>query len=127
MFPPEPLDAASRKFHWRHHTLKKVGGVKAVKHQTRADLFQRREGRWREDLIVDACDDGSIALAFVADLVPSRIILECRPSRLAICKRLPLEYVGELIAGFPDKSRPEANATDAVPFPDGKKLVSKAG
>ena len=59
-----------------------------------ADLFQRREGRWREDLVADACDDGSIALAVVADLVPSRIILECRPPRLAICKRLPREHVG---------------------------------
>jgi hypothetical protein len=28
-----------------------------------ADSFQHREGRWREDLISDARDDGSIALA----------------------------------------------------------------
>src|SRR6202040_777096 len=94
---------------------------------SRADLFQLRERRWREDLVADACDDGPIALAVVADLVPSRIILECRPLRLAICKRLPREYVGQLVAGFPDKGRPEADGTDAVPFPDGKKLVSKAG
>jgi hypothetical protein len=92
-----------------------------------ADLFRRREGRWREDLVADACDDGSIALAVVADIVPSRIILECRPPRLAICQRLPREYVGQLVAGFPDEGRPEADGTDAVPFPDGKKLVSKAG
>ena len=58
------------------------------------DLFQLRERRWRDDLVADACDDGSIALAVVADLVPSRIILKCRPPRLAICKRLPREYVG---------------------------------
>src|SRR6478752_2119497 len=50
--------------------------------------------RWSEDLVADACDDGSIALAVVADLVPSRIILKCRPPRLAICKRLPWEHVG---------------------------------
>ena len=36
-------------------------------------------------------------------------------------------YVGQLVAGFPDDGRPEADGTDAVPFPDGKKLVSKAG
>src|SRR6478672_13481791 len=92
-----------------------------------ADLSKRREGRWREDLVADACDGGSIALAVVAHLVPSRIVLECRPPRLAICKRLPREYVGQLIAGFPDEGRPEADGTDAVSFPDGKKLVSKAG
>src|SRR5690242_20966291 len=50
-----------------------------------ADLFQRREGRWREDLVADARHDGSVALAVVADFVPSRIILECRPPHLAIC------------------------------------------
>src|SRR5690348_18431426 len=59
--------------------------------------------------------------------MPSRIVLECRPPRLAICKRFPWEYVGQLITGFPDESRPEANGMDAVSFPDGKKLVSKAG
>ncbi len=93
----------------------------------KADLFQRREGRWREDLVADVRDDGSIALAVVADLVPGGIILECRPPRLAICKRFPWEYVSQLIAGFPDEGRPEADGTDAVPFPDGKQLVSKAG
>ena len=92
-----------------------------------ADLFQRREGRWREDLVADARHDGSVALAVVADFVPSWIILECRPPRLAICKRFLWEYVGQLITGFPDESRPEANGIDAVSFPDGKKLVSKAG
>jgi hypothetical protein len=54
-----------------------------------ADSFQRREGCRREDLIADACDDGSVALAVVAGLVPGRVILECRPPCLAICKRLP--------------------------------------
>src|SRR6478672_12352627 len=71
-----------------------------------ADLSKRREGRWREDLVADACDGGSIALAVVAHLVPSRIVLECRPPRLAICKRLPREYVGQLIIEFPDERRP---------------------
>jgi hypothetical protein len=51
-----------------------------------ADSFQYREGRWHEDLVADARDDGSIALAVVADLVPSRIILERCPPRLAICQ-----------------------------------------
>ena len=58
---------------------------------------------------------------------PSRIILECRPPHLAICKRFPWEYVGQLITGFPDESRPEANGMGAVSFPDAKKLVLKAG
>src|SRR4029077_1452439 len=52
-------------------------------------LFQRREGCWREDLIADARDDGSIALTIIADLVPGRVVLERRPLRLAICQRLP--------------------------------------
>ena len=47
--------------------------------------------------------------------------------RLAICKRFPGEYVGQLIAGFPYEGRPEADGTDAVSFPDRKKLISKAG
>ena len=51
-------------------------------------------GRWCEYLVTDACDDRPIALAVVADPVPSRIILECRPPRLAICKRIPREHVG---------------------------------
>ena len=59
-----------------------------------AYLFQRREGRWREYLVADARDDRSIALAVVAHPVPSRIALECRPSRFPICKRVPREYVG---------------------------------
>ena len=67
-----------------------------------ADLFQRRERRWREDLVADACDDGSIALAVVADLVPSRISLKCvhlvsrsaSDSRLQLTEApLPWEYV----------------------------------
>jgi hypothetical protein len=63
-----------------------------------ADLFERREGRWREDLVADARDDGSIAFAVLAHFVPSRIVLECGPSRFPICKRVPREYVGQLIA-----------------------------
>ena len=66
------------------------------------DLFQLRERRWREDLVADACDDGPIALAVVADLVPSRISLKCvhlvsrsaSDSRLQLTEApLPWEYV----------------------------------
>ena len=41
-------------------------------------IYFSAEKGWREDLVADACDDGSIAVAVVADIVPSRIIiLEC--------------------------------------------------
>jgi hypothetical protein len=56
-----------------------------------------------------------IWLLMLATMGPSRslssrtlwqagVILECRPTRLAICQRLPREYVGQLVAGFPDES-----------------------
>jgi hypothetical protein len=34
------------------------------------ELFQRREGRWRKDLVADACNYGPIALTVIADLMP---------------------------------------------------------
>src|SRR5450631_2101342 len=91
-----------------------------------AGLFQRREGSWRQDLVANACDDGSIAFPLVAHLVPSRVGQERRPPRLEIGQRLPLEHVSQLVAGFPDEGRPKADGTDAVLFPDGRKLVSKS-
>jgi len=39
--------------------------------------------------LLNACDDGSITLTIIADLVPGRVVLERRPPRLAICQRLP--------------------------------------
>src|SRR6267143_2744867 len=90
-----------------------------------ADLFQRREGSWRQDLIADACNNRSIAFALVAHLVPSRVVQERRPPRLEISQRLPLEDVSQLVAGSPDKGRPKADRMDTVLFPDGRKLVPK--
>src|SRR3984893_15216847 len=90
-----------------------------------ASLFQRREGRWRQDLIADACDNRPIALALVAHFVPGRVVQERRPPRLEIGERIPLEDVSQLVAGFPDKGRPEADRMDTVLFPDGRKLVPK--
>src|SRR5882724_9432938 len=92
-----------------------------------ADLFQRGEGRGRQDLIADAGNNRPIALALVAHLVPSGVVHECRPRRLEIGQRLPLEDVSQLVAGFPDKSRPKADRVDAVFFPDGRKQVPKPG
>jgi hypothetical protein len=59
------------------------------------ELFQRREGCRREDLVSDAGDDGSTALAVVPNLVPGRVVQECRSPRVPICQRRPLEYVGQ--------------------------------
>src|SRR5438309_2650378 len=98
------------------HALKKHGS---------AALFQRREGRWRQDLIADACNNRPIALALVAHLVPGRVVQERRPPHLEIGQRLPLEDVSQLIAGFSNKGRPKADGADAVLFPDGRKLVPK--
>src|SRR6266403_5407074 len=90
-----------------------------------AGLFQRGEGRGRQDLITDACNNRSIAFALVAHLVPSRVVQERRPLPLEIGQRVPLEDVSELVAGFPDKGRPRADRMDAVLFPDGGKVVPK--
>src|SRR3954452_19228377 len=89
--------------------------------------FQRRERCRLEDLVADARDDGAVALAVVAGLVPGGVVLERRPPRLAVRQRLPREHVGQLVAGFPDEGRPEADGTDAVLFPDGNGLVPEAG
>ena len=44
------------------------------------------------------------------------------------CVRISaFNWVLPLSARCPNEGRPEADGTDAVPFPDGKKLVSKAG
>ena len=51
--------------------------------------------------------------------MPSRVVQERRPPRLEIGQRLPLEDVSQLVAGFSDKGRPEANRMDTVLFPDG--------
>src|SRR6266853_1673310 len=90
-----------------------------------AGLFQRGEGRGRQDLIADACNNRSIAFALVAHLVPSRVVQERRPPRLEIGQRLPPEDVSQLVARFPDKGRPKADRMDTVFFPDGRKLVPK--
>src|SRR5262249_7386731 len=90
-------------------------------------LFQRRERCWDEHLVADACDNGSIALAVILDLVPCRVVLKLRPPRLAICQGFPLQYVGQLAAGFPDERGPETKGTNAMLFPDGKQVVSKSG
>src|SRR5215831_8455123 len=75
--------------------------------------LQRREGCWREDLAADGCDDRSIALALVANLVPGWVFLECRPFPLPIRQRFPSEDVGQLIAGLAEERRPEADGTNA--------------
>src|SRR5882757_477483 len=86
-------------------------------------LFQRREGSRRQDLIADACNNRSIAFALVAHLVPGWVVQERRPLRLELGHRPPLEDVSQLVAGFSDKGRPEADRLDAVLFPDGRELV----
>src|SRR5260370_15516722 len=97
----------------------------ALREHGSAGLFQRREGGWRQDLIADARNDRSIAFALVAHRVPSRVVQERRPPRLEIGQRLPLEDVSQLVAGFPDKGRPEADRIDPVLFPDVRKLFPK--
>src|SRR5258705_3383006 len=92
-----------------------------------ANLLQRRVGGWHQDFTADICNNRSIAFALVAHLVPSGVVHECRPRRLEIGQRLRLEYVSQLVAGFPDKSRPKADRVDAVLFPDGRKQVPKPG
>ena len=77
-------------------------------------LIQRRERCWREDLVVDGHNDGSIALAVIAGLMPCWVILECSPFQFTIRQGLPLKYIGQRVAGFPYERRPEADWTDAV-------------
>jgi hypothetical protein len=91
---PPSREAASENKSMAYHHLSRYTHRLLKRGCGSVDLFQLREGRWREDLVADARDNGSIAFAVVANLVPSRIILKCRPPRLAICKRLPREYVG---------------------------------
>src|SRR6266478_3369743 len=107
------------------HALSKHGCYPLVRLSASADLFQRREGSWRQDLIADACNNRSIAFALTAHLVPSWVVQERRPPRLKIGQRSPLEDVSQLVAGFSDKGRPKADRMDTVLFPDRRKLVPK--
>src|ERR1700726_3089488 len=132
-----PYDCASFAFHtitYASETLNRfLAGVKGRCRRCHdsaaimdAGLFPRREGSCRQNLIADTCNNRSIAFALVTYLVPGQVVQERRPPRLEIGQRLPLQDVGQLVAGFSDKGRPKSDRTNPVLFPDGRKLVPKA-
>jgi len=91
-----------------------------------AVLFHRRESCRREQLAADIGNDLPVALRLVAGLVPHRIGDESRPFRLTLGQRFPGEEIGEAIAVFADRRGEKPGLADAMPLPNGQRLVGKA-
>ena len=118
-----------RQARWLHSTsIETAGGVRIPRRAPRnTPSLQSRERRRGKDLVLDRCNDGSVAFALVTSLMPGGVVLECGPFHFAIRERLPLKYVGQLVVRFPYERRPEADRADAVLIPDRYRLVSEPG
>jgi hypothetical protein len=89
-------------------------------------LFHRRESCRREQLAADIGNDLPLALRLVPGPVPCRIGDESRPFRLTLGQRFPGEEIGEAIAVFANRRGEKPGLADAMPLPDGQRLVGKA-
>src|SRR5690242_15736421 len=87
-------------------------------------LHQRERGR-RQQLAGNVFDDLAVFLTFRTRRDPVGIGQERRPFRFALGERFPGQEIGQLLVGFADQGREEADRADRMLLPELQRGVLK--